>query len=187
LLYYQNAKSLTANEHFSFIGQIQIYIQAQHIAMLKNFKLTIEYDGTDYHGWQVQKNDRTIQQEIETALFTMTGEKVILIGSGRTDAGVHAIGQVANFTLKTKLSPDNFLNGLNSLIPVDIVIRECRLVDNQFHARFSAKSKTYHYRILNRTTPSAVGRQYEWFVSQKLDIEAMEKAVRHIRGTPFSK
>ena len=151
--------------------------------MLKNFKLTIEYDGTNYHGWQVQKSDRTIQQEIETALFTITGEKILVIGSGRTDAGVHALGQVANFSVKTRLSPVNFLNGLNSLLPADIVIRECCLVDNQFHARFSAKSKTYHYRILNRKTPSAVGRQYEWFVSQKLAVEAMEKAVQYIRGT----
>ncbi|MBW1893232.1 MAG: tRNA pseudouridine(38-40) synthase TruA [Deltaproteobacteria bacterium] len=151
--------------------------------MLKNFKLTIEYDGTDYHGWQIQKNDRTIQQEIEIALFTMTGERITLVGSGRTDAGVHALGQVANFTSKTKLAPDNFQNGLNSLIPEDIIIRECCLVDKQFHARFSAKSKTYHYQILNRKTPSAVGRQYEWFISQKLDIEAMKAAACHISGT----
>jgi len=151
--------------------------------MLKNFKLTIEYDGTNYHGWQIQKNDRTVQQEIETALFTMTGERITLAGSGRTDAGVHALGQVSSFTSKTKLTPDNFQNGLNSLIPDDIIIRECYPVDKQFHARFSAKSKTYHYRILNRKTPSAVGRQYEWFISQKLDIEAMKAAVCHINGT----
>lgn len=151
--------------------------------MLKNFKLTIEYDGTNYHGWQIQKNDRTIQQEIETALFTMTGERITLAGSGRTDAGVHALGQVANFISKTKLLPDNFQNGLNSLIPDDIIIRECCLVDKQFHARYSAKSKTYHYRILNRKTPSAVGRQYEWFIRQKLDIEAIKAAACHIIGT----
>ena len=150
--------------------------------MLKNIKLTIEYDGTDYHGWQIQKNDRTIQQEIETALFTMTGERITLAGSGRTDAGVHALGQVANFICDTRLMPDNFKNGLNSLIPDDIIIKECCLVDKKFHARFSAKSKTYHYRILNRKTPSAVGRQYEWFIKQKLDLEAMYAAICHIIG-----
>lgn len=151
--------------------------------MQRNFKLTIEYDGTNYHGWQIQKNDPTIQEEIETALLTMTGEKTTLTGSGRTDAGVHALGQVASFISETELEPDNFLNGLNSLTPDDIIIRECCLVDDDFHARFSAKSKTYHYRILNRKTPSAVGRKYEWFIHQKLDMEAMEQAVHHIRGT----
>ncbi len=151
--------------------------------MQKYFKLTIEYDGTDYHGWQIQKNDPTIQAEIETALLTMTGDKITLAGSGRTDAGVHALGQVASFISETELEPDNFLNGLNSLTPDDIIIRECCLVDNEFHARFSAKNKTYQYRILNRKTPSAVGRQYEWFIHQKLDIEAMEQAVHYIRGT----
>lgn len=151
--------------------------------MQKNFKLTIEYDGTNYHGWQIQKNDPTIQDEIETALLTMTGKKITLTGSGRTDAGVHALGQVASFISETKLEPDNFLSGLNSLTPHDIIIRECCLVDKDFHARFSAKNKTYQYRILNRKTPSAVGRQYEWSIHQKLDIEAMEQAVHHIRGT----
>lgn len=150
--------------------------------MQKNFKLTIEYDGTNYHGWQIQKNDPTIQEEIQTALLTMTGEKITLTGSGRTDAGVHALGQVANFISKTELEPDNFLNGLNSLTPDDIIIRDCCLVDDEFHARFRAKSKTYQYRIVNRKTPSAVGRQYEWFVHQKLDIEAMKKAIQYIRG-----
>jgi tRNA pseudouridine38-40 synthase len=150
--------------------------------MQKNFKLTIEYDGTNYHGWQIQKNDPTIQEEIETALHTMTGKKIALTGSGRTDAGVHALGQVASFISETELEPDNFLHGLNSLTPDDIIIRNCCIVDNDFHARFSAKSKTYQYRILNRKTPSAVGRQYEWFIHQKLDIAAMERAIQYIRG-----
>lgn len=151
--------------------------------MKKNFKLIIEYDGTAYHGWQIQKNDRTVQQEIQAALLTMTGEKITLVGSGRTDAGVHALGQVANFISKTSLTATNFQHGLNSLLPDDIVIKECRNVNKEFHARFSAKSKTYQYRILNRETPAAVGRHYEWFVRAKLDVEAMQTAVRCIRGT----
>ena len=93
--------------------------------MLKNYKLTIEYDGGGYHGWQRQKNGRTIQGEIEKALMTMTGKKVSLTGSGRTDAGVHALGQVANFLCETTILPGNFLKGLNSLLPGDIVIKAC--------------------------------------------------------------
>jgi len=151
--------------------------------MKKNVKLTIEYDGTNYHGWQVQKNDPTVQKEIETALCTMTGKKLNLRGSGRTDAGVHALGQVANFTCDTTLSPDNFLYGLNSLTPGDITIRDCCFVHAGFHARFSAKSKTYRYRILNRKTPSAVGRHYEWFIPQNLDVGAMKEASQYITGT----
>jgi tRNA pseudouridine38-40 synthase len=150
--------------------------------MKKNFKLTIEYDGTLFHGWQKQKKERTVQEEIEKALFAMTREKLILFGSGRTDAGVHALGQTANFICNTRLSPDNFKNGLNSLLPDDVVIRKCRLMDNDFHARFSAKSKSYHYRILNRETPSAVGKNYEWFIKPKLDVESMNRAVKYIIG-----
>jgi len=118
---------------------------------LSNFKIIIEYDGTHYHGWQRQKDDRTIQQEIETALSTMTAERVTLIGSGRTDAGVHAYDQVANFLCETNLTPEIFLKGLNGLLPNDIVIKDCRLVDHSFHARYDVKSKIYHYRASAQT------------------------------------
>lgn len=151
--------------------------------MLKNFKLTIEYDGTLYHGWQRQVNDPTIQETIEKALSIMTGEKVILTGSGRTDAGVHALGQVANFHSDTRIIPDDFRKGLNSLLPDDIVIRECIHADDSFHARYDAKSKTYNYRILNAAIPAAIGRQYAWFIRKALDLDAMSAAVSHIIGT----
>ncbi|MBW2430460.1 MAG: tRNA pseudouridine(38-40) synthase TruA [Deltaproteobacteria bacterium] len=151
--------------------------------MIKNFKITIEYDGTRYHGWQRQKEDRTIQQEIEQALCSMTTHQVKLNGSGRTDAGVHALGQVANFQCETDLSPAVFQKGLNSLLPKDIVIRDCRLVDQSFHARYDVKSKIYHYKILNRKVPTAIGRQYAWFVRRKLDITAMRSAIAYIIGT----
>ncbi len=152
------------------------------IAMPKNFKITIEYDGCSYHGWQRQKNLRTIQGEIEKALMKMTGNKVSLTGSGRTDAGVHAFGQVAGFHCDTNLLPEEFYRGLNSLLPDDIIIKECKEVDEKFHARYDVKSKIYSYRILNCHTPAAVGRQYAWFIRKKLDLNAMESAVSHIIG-----
>ncbi len=150
---------------------------------MTNFKLIIEYDGTSYHGWQRQKNDRTVQEEIEKALMSMTGKKVVLSGSGRTDAGVHALGQVANFHCDTKLTPDVFQKGLNSLTDRDIVIRECTQADEKFHARYDAKSKIYNYRILNRLIPAAVSRQYFWFIRRKLNISAIRSAILHIIGT----
>jgi len=151
--------------------------------MIKNFKITIEYDGTSYHGWQRQKNEQTIQQEIEKALLTMTGKKTALTASGRTDAGVHALGQVANFHCDTALSTQAFQNGINSLTKDDIVIISCDIVDENFHARFDAKSKTYHYKILNRTLPVAINRQYSWFIKKQLDLDEMCLALSHIIGS----
>lgn len=150
---------------------------------VSNFKIIIEYDGTGYHGWQRQKQDRTIQQEIERALWSMTARQVTLYGSGRTDAGVHALGQVANFLCQTDLSPAVFQKGLNSLLPDDIVIKDCRLVDESFHARYDVLSKIYHYRILNRQLPAAIGRHYAWHVRRKLDTAAMRWAISDIIGT----
>jgi tRNA pseudouridine38-40 synthase len=149
---------------------------------MQNFKIIIEYDGTAYHGWQRQATDRTIQGEIENALMTMTGNKITVIGSGRTDAGVHAYGQVANFRCNTSLGPEVFQNGLNSLLPEDIVIRSCESVSEKFHARYDAQSKTYHYRMLNRRLPIAIFRQYAWHIRKKLDLNAMEIALRYIVG-----
>lgn len=151
--------------------------------MNRNFKLTIEYDGTDYHGWQRQRAERTVQQEIETVIGIMTGGPVTLIGAGRTDAGVHAHGQVANFACDTKLTPGIFLKGLNSLLPEDIAIRCCQEVSLDFHARFRAKSKTYRYRILNRPVRAPIGRQYAWQILKPLDLPAMQRAAGAICGT----
>ena len=151
--------------------------------MLKNFKLIIEYDGSAYCGWQRQKSDRTIQGEIEAALKVMTKSPVALIGAGRTDAGTHARGQVANFRIHTRLTPEIFQKGLNSLLSDDIVIRSCTNADPTFHARFDVKSKTYAYRILNRSLPAAIGRQYAWFIREPLDLAAMRRALTHIVGS----
>ena len=151
--------------------------------MLKNFKLIVEYDGSAYHGWQRQKNERTVQGEIEKALTTLTGQKVSLTGSGRTDAGVHAFGQVASFLCDTALTPEVFKKGLNSLLPKDIVIQDCMSVSKNFHARYDAINKIYVYRILNRPTPAAVCRQYAWHIRRPLNLNAMRKATEHIVGT----
>ncbi len=151
--------------------------------MRKNFKLIIEYDGSSFCGWQRQKKERTIQAEIEKALMTMTEQPIVLIGSGRTDAGVHALGQVANFHCDTDLSADVFQKGLNSLVADDVVIKHCEEVPERFHARYDVKSKTYHYKIINRKIPAAVGRQYAWFIRKKLNTDAMRAASQSIIGT----
>jgi tRNA pseudouridine38-40 synthase len=149
---------------------------------LPNFKLLVEYDGTAYHGWQRQSNTHTIQGTIEAALKTMTQRSVTLIGSGRTDAGAHAFGQVASFYVQTKLTPNVFLRGLNSLLPADIVIKDCVLVKEGFHARYDAQSKVYDYRMLNRPIPVAIFRQYAWHIRKPLDLEAMRAAVLCLKG-----
>lgn len=150
--------------------------------MHRNLKLIIEYDGTGYCGWQRQPNGRSIQQEIEAALHIMTRQRVTLIGSGRTDAGVHALGQVANFTCDTTIEPQEFQKGLNSLLPADIVIRACTEAALSFHARYDVRSKTYRYRIRNNPLPAAIGRHYEWWIRFPLDLEAMSAAAGHLVG-----
>jgi len=150
---------------------------------MPNFKITIEYDGSAYHGWQRQATDRTIQGEIENALMIMTDDIITVTGSGRTDAGVHALNQAANFKCDTSLTPDAFLKGLNSLLPEDIVITSCKVVPEKFHARYDVKSKVYDYRILNRFLPAAISRQYAWHIRKKLDLSAMQEALRYIMGS----
>ena len=150
--------------------------------MTRNFKLIIEYDGSRYHGWQRQKGVRSVQGEIEKALATITAGSVSLTGSGRTDAGVHALGQVANFECDTRLEPAALMNALNSLLEDDIVIKACEKVSDSFHARYDVKSKVYQYRILNRSLPAAIGRQYCWFIRRALNRQAMQAAIVHIIG-----
>lgn len=151
--------------------------------MVKNFKITIEYDGSGYHGWQRQKNDRSIQEEIEKAILVVTGRQVSLTGSGRTDAGVHAYAQVANFKCETHLDGPALSGGLNSLTDNDIVILDCREIEDSFHARYDAKSKAYVYKILNRSNPAAIGRQYAWHIRKLLNRESMCAAMVHLIGS----
>ena len=151
--------------------------------MIRNFRLLIEYDGTNYAGWQRQKHDPTIQGEIEKALETMLGQTVSVIGSGRTDAGVHALGQTANFRCDTRLTSEAFQKGLNSLLNKDIVIKDCKEADIDFHARFNAKGKRYSYRIFNHSVACSIGRQYCWWVRFPLDAEAMQRGADYLIGT----
>jgi len=150
--------------------------------METKFKLVIEYDGTAYHGWQRQATDHSIQAEIEKVLAVMTRREVSLAASGRTDAGVHALGQVAHFACETTITPEEFLKGLNSLLPADIVIRSCEAVAAEFHARYDARRKTYQYRILNRPVPSAVDHRFVWHLRQELDLDSMQAAAAHVAG-----
>ncbi len=150
---------------------------------MKNFKLIIEYDGTDFNGWQVQKSGRTVQGQLEAAVFQMTRQQIRVTGSGRTDAGVHALGQTAHFRCETRLAADDFFAGLNSLLPEDIVIHSCTPVSENFHARYDALEKTYRYNILNRRLPAAIGRQYAWHIKNRLDTKAMQQAAETLVGT----
>jgi tRNA pseudouridine38-40 synthase len=150
---------------------------------MTHFKITVEYDGSSYCGWQRQKTDPTIQASLENALLQITGKTVVVSGSGRTDAGVHALGQVASFRADTRLDAPTLQRAMNSLLPPDIAIRSCKLVSDAFHARFSAKSKVYRYRIANRAVRTPIGRQYTWHVKAILDTGAMAHAVTWLIGT----
>lgn len=148
---------------------------------MRNIKLTIEYDGTDFSGWQVQLGVRTVQQTVEQGLQDLLGESISLISAARTDAGVHAWGQVANFHTHTALSPETTKNGLNNLLPKDIVIRQAEEVESEFHARFRARWKRYRYRIAKRE--KAIGRDYFWHTKYKLDVPRMQAASDVLVGT----
>ena len=148
----------------------------------RNYKLVLEYDGSNYHGWQRQKGVLTIQEVVETRLAIMIQAPVRLMGAGRTDAGVHARGQVANFYSETQIPPERLLNGLNSLLPEDIVALDLTLVPKEFHARFQARSKLYEYRIYNSPLPPALGRQYGWHIRQPLRWDSMESCLKSLEG-----
>lgn len=138
------------------------------------FKIIIEYDGSNYVGWQKQDNGVSIQEVIEKALLKLTLEKVSLFGAGRTDAGVHALGQVAHFELKKKFKADNIRDGLNQhLRPHLIAILEAEEIQKKFHARFSAKKRIYQYKIINRRAPLTLNMNKSWGVFKKLDIKKM--------------
>jgi len=148
----------------------------------RNLRLLLEYDGTRYHGWQRQADAVTIQQTLEEALGRLTGEQVILIGSGRTDAGVHALGQVASFRTNSTIPLKAFHDGLNSMLPADIAVLEAADVPPEFQARKSARGKTYEYRILKRPTRSPLQRHYAWWIAQPLDLAALAAAAAVLPG-----
>jgi tRNA pseudouridine38-40 synthase len=152
------------------------------MAEMRNIRLLLEYDGTAYHGWQRQKNALSIQEVMETALAKMTQEPVKLLGSGRTDAGVHARGQVANFHTASSIPLKAFVEGLNSLLPRDIAVLEAREVLPGFHARYSAKAKTYEYRLWCRAVRPPLELRYCWHLTRDLDLEAMARAAAALPG-----
>ena len=150
--------------------------------MMKNIKFIIEYDGTGYCGWQRQKGQRSIQEVIEKALSDITRENVTLYGSGRTDAGVHALAQVADFFTSSRLSPRTLQKAVNSRLPKDIVITGAARIPKDFNARRSAKSKTYVYRIHNAPQRPVIHRNFVAFYRESLDVEKMKSAAKVLRG-----
>lgn len=150
---------------------------------MNNIKLTLEYDGTNYYGWQKQKGMKTIQGEIEEALLLVTKEPCEVTGSSRTDAGVHAKGFVANFKTNSNVPPERFREALNIKLPNDIVVIKSEKVEEYFHARYCAKGKTYEYYILNDQVPSALMRNQVYHYKYDLNIEEMKKGATQFIGT----
>ena len=149
---------------------------------MKNIKLTIEYDGKDFNGWQKQPDKLNIQGTIEQAIERITGEKVELNASGRTDAGVHAIGQVANFKTNYELPIEKWPLALNANLKKSIVIKSAEEVEERFHSRLTCKKKTYRYIINNSKYGTAIYRNLETHIPQKLDVEKMKNAVKYFEG-----
>lgn len=150
---------------------------------MRNIKLTIEYDGTNYSGWQYQDNAISIQEKITEAIEITTGEKVKLIGSGRTDAKVHALGQVANFYTNSTIPGDRFKYALNIVLPDDIKIIESEEVGLNFHARFSALRKRYKYIIYLGEIPRPIYRNFSYHVKYTLNIDEIRDALKYFVGT----
>lgn len=150
---------------------------------MRNIRLIIQYDGTNYHGWQFQPNGISIQQVIEEAIFSITQERSRLIASGRTDAGVHAISQLANFKTGSLLETTKMQKGLNSILPKDIVILETQEVPLEFHSTVIAKRKIYRYYIYNSQIPDAFSFRYAKFIPYFLNVSSMKLASNYFTGT----
>ncbi len=151
--------------------------------MKNNYKVIVHFDGTDYKGWQFQGNGiRTIQEELVIALKIISKQMVTITGSSRTDAGVHSSGLTANFYLNINIDPDSLQRALNSLLPVDIRIKDCELVDHSFNARFNAKSKTYVYRIFKGKVASPFNSRFYNHIPYPLDKRKMKKATKFFLG-----
>lgn len=149
---------------------------------MRNIKLTIEYDGKEFGGWQKQPNKLNIQGTIEKAIEEITGEKVELIASGRTDAGVHALGQVANFKTNSNIPIEKIAIAINSKIKKSIVIKNAEEVEERFHSRYNCKRKTYRYIINNSKQGTAIYRNLECHIPMKLDVEKMNIAAQYFIG-----
>lgn len=150
---------------------------------MKRIKLTVAYDGTDYCGWQVQKNGLTVEEVLNKALSRLTGENITVTGASRTDAGVHAQGNVAVFDTDTQIPPERLIYALNTVLPEDVVAVKSEEVPAGWHPRRCVSVKTYEYRILNRELPDPVRRRDTYFVYFPLDLERMKAAAEYLKGT----
>jgi tRNA pseudouridine38-40 synthase len=144
--------------------------------------MVLAYDGTEYHGWQAQPEQRTVAGELSRALVQLTSEKPLIEAAGRTDAGAHAHGQVVSFTLRSQWVPSSLAGGCNALLPADIGVLNADLVAADFHARFGAWRRTYRYLVRDQAVPDPVGRQYEWRIAQQLEQAPMRVAARALLG-----
>jgi tRNA pseudouridine38-40 synthase len=150
---------------------------------MRSFKLTLAYDGTNYSGWQFQPGRVTLQETLERALAQITSETIRVTASGRTDAGVHAQGQVVSFTSETQLEPDVLHKALNATLPFDMAVTACELESDRFHARRDAKRKTYRYTIDDGPVRDVFSRNLVWQYRSTLDVEAMARAAGALVGT----
>jgi len=150
---------------------------------MPRYRVILEYDGGPFAGWQRQENGPSVQAALEDAIFKLSGERVGVTGAGRTDAGVHARGQVAHFDLVKEFPPDTIRDALNAhLRPAPVAVLEAAIASADFHARFSAIGRHYKYRILCRRAPPALDRGHVWRVTRTLDAEAMQAAARFLIG-----
>ena len=150
---------------------------------MRNLKFTMSYDGTDYHGFQIQKNEVTIEGTLKNAVYELTGEMVDIIGCGRTDVGVHAVKYTFNFKTESSIPCDKFPIALNTVTPEDITILSCEEAEESFHSRFSAKNKTYRYIILNSKFKNPFMNRFAYYYKHKLNIGNMIIAKKYIEGT----
>jgi tRNA pseudouridine38-40 synthase len=155
---------------------------AQPAPGLQTWRLTLAYDGTDFRGWQVQPGEPTIQGELQAALGRITGEAPLPQGSGRTDAGVHALGQVASFPLQARIPPENLQRALNRTLPPAIRIIEARTARSAFHARHSAVAKTYEYRVFREPLCPPFLARYVFACPWPMDVEALQRSARLFEG-----
>jgi len=149
---------------------------------MRNIKLTIQYDGTHFCGWQRQAKQRTVQQVIEDALLPLVGSPVTIVGSGRTDTGVHARAQVAHFHTESLRPPETFLAALNASLPKDVAITEVSEVELSFHAQRHVRRKCYQYVVWNHPTRPVFERHFSYYFPAPLDVNAMDEAARHLVG-----
>jgi tRNA pseudouridine38-40 synthase len=149
----------------------------------RNIKLTIEYDGTNYCGWQIQKNAMSVQEVLTETITKITGHKITLYGASRTDSGVHGKGQIANFRTHSRMTPYQFIKALNSNLPNDIAIRAVKEVSKSFNSMYDAKSKDYRYTILNSPIPTALDRKFYYFVPYKISISRIKQSLKYLIGS----